>query len=85
MIARSQDGVSLMTVAELDESHFGAIDRAARARRTGDGAGGLRLPGHAGEQALWIGVLEADDLKGLAGADVRTAFPGDEEMVSRTR
>jgi len=33
-----------------------------------------------GSKHWWIGALEAGDLEGLAGADVRPAFPGDETI-----
>ena len=82
VIARSQDGVSLTTVAELDESHFGAmsIERPALVR-TGDGRWRMYVClATPGTKHWWIGAVEADDLEGLAGADVRTAFPGDEAI-----
>ena len=79
VIARSPDGATLTTVAELEETHFGAmsIERPALVRTE---AGRWRMYvclATPGSKHWWIGALEADDLEGLAGADVRTAFPGD--------
>ena len=82
VIARSEDGATLTTVAELDESHFGAmsIERPALVR-TEDGRWRMYVClATPGSKHWWIGALEADDLEGLAGADVRTAFPGDETI-----
>jgi hypothetical protein len=80
VVARSVDGERLETVATLDETYFGAqgVERPALVRLSG---GRWRLYvccATPGSKHWWIGLLEADDLEGLATADVRTPFPGDE-------
>ncbi len=81
VVARSVDGERLETVATLDETYFGAqgVERPALVRLSG---GRWRLYvccATPGSKHWWIGLLEADDLEGLATADVRTPFPGDEQ------
>jgi hypothetical protein len=80
VVARSADGERFTTVATLDESYFGAqaVERPALARLEG---GRWRLYvccATPGSKHWWIGLLEADDLEGLATADVRTVFAGDD-------
>ena len=93
VVARSVDGERFETVATLDEAYFGAqgVERPALVRLEG---GRWRLYvccATPESKHWWIGLLEADDLEGLASADVRRPFPGDERtgvkdpLVRRTR
>jgi hypothetical protein len=80
VVARLIDGERLTTVATLDKARFGAesLERPALVRT---GSGGWRLYvccATPGSKHWWIDVLEAADLAGLADADARTVFPGDE-------
>ena len=80
VVARSADGEHFTTVATLDERRFGAqaVERPAIVRLEG---GRWRLYvccATPKTKHWWIGVLEADDLEGLAEAEVRTAFAGDD-------
>ena len=80
VVARSADGERLTPVATLDKERFGAmsLERPALVRTP---AGGWRLYvscATPGSKHWWIDVLEADDPAGLAEADARTVFPGDE-------
>jgi hypothetical protein len=80
LVARSPDGERLSTVATLDEAGFGAagMERPALVRLD-DGRWRLYVCCAARESRhWWIDVLEAGDLEGLAGAEPRPAFPGDE-------
>ena len=79
VVARSVDGERFTTVATLDETYFAAqaVERPTVVRLE---RGRWRLYvccATPGTKHWWIGVLEADDLEGLATADVRTAFAGD--------
>ena len=80
VIARSPDGEQLSTIAALDKARFGAesLERPALVRTE---AGRWRLYvccATPGSKHWWIDVLEADDPAGLAEADPRTVFPGDD-------
>lgn len=80
VVARSEDGERLTTVATLDESAFGAqgMERPALVRTE---TGGWRLYvccAARDSKHWWIDALEADDLEGLAAAAPRTVFAGDE-------
>jgi hypothetical protein len=80
VVARSSDGVRLVTVVRLDEGDFGAqgMERPALVRTE---AGHWRLYvccATPGSRHWWIDVLDAADPEGLAIADPRTAFAGDE-------
>ena len=80
VVARSVNGERLTTVATLDETYFGAqaVERPALIRLE---RGRWRLYvccATPGSKHWWIGALEADDLEGLATADVRSVFPGDD-------
>jgi hypothetical protein len=80
VVARSEDGERLTTVATLDESAFGAqgMERPALVRTE---TGGWRLYvccAARDSKHWWIDALEADDLDGLAAATPRTVFAGDE-------
>jgi hypothetical protein len=80
VVAVSADGERLQTVAVLDESYFGAmaVERPSVVRRA-DGGWRLYVCCATPESKhWWIGALDADDLAGLAGADVRRVFEGDE-------
>jgi hypothetical protein len=79
VVARSEDGETLVTVATLDERDFDAfaVERPAVVR-TDDGRWRLYVCcATPGTKHWWIGLLEADDPAGFAGADVRRVFPGD--------
>jgi hypothetical protein len=78
VVAQSADGERLSTVATLAKDRFGAesLERPAIVRT----AGGWRLYvccATPGSKHWWIDVLEAAEPSELAGADARTAFPGD--------
>jgi hypothetical protein len=80
VVARSGDGERLTTVAVLDESDFGAMgmERPALAR-TPEGRWRIWVCSATRDSAhWWIDVLEADHPEGLADAQPRPAFPGDE-------
>jgi hypothetical protein len=82
VVARSDDGERFETVATLDKARFGAamVERPALVRLD---SGRWRLyVSCATPNSLhwWIGVIEADDLEGLADADPGMVFPGDENM-----
>jgi hypothetical protein len=82
MIARSDDGERFTTVGTLDESDFGAkgMERPALLR-TEAGRWRLYVCSATPDSAhWWIDVLEADDPEGLAGAEPRPAFPGDDRV-----
>jgi len=82
LVARSDDGERLTTVATLDESDFGAmgLERPALAR-SDDGRWRLYVccatPGSA---HWWIDMLEADSPEELGSAERRPAFPGDDRV-----
>jgi hypothetical protein len=83
VVARSPDGERLTTVAVLDQERFGAqwMERPAVVRTA---AGRWRLYvccGTPESKHWWIEVLEADDPAGLATAEARPAFPGDERTA----
>jgi hypothetical protein len=82
VIARSADGETLTTVATLDQTRFGAqwMERPALVR-TDQGRWRLYVCcGTPATKRWWVEVLEADDPAGLATAEARPAFPGDEHM-----
>src|SRR4051794_35983321 len=79
VVARSADGESFETVITLDESRFGAlyVERPALVRSDG----GWRLYvccATPGSKAWWIGALDAPTVEGLADAEHRVVFAGDE-------
>jgi hypothetical protein len=93
VVARSEDGERLTTVASLPQQRFGAasMERPAIVR-TDDGRWRLYVcSATPGSKHWWIDLLEADDPAKLADADARTVFPGDERtgvkdpIVRRTR
>jgi hypothetical protein len=80
IVARSDDGERLSTVVTLDQARFGAqsVERPALARLD---SGAWRLYvccATPNTKHWWIGVLEAGTVEGLADAETRTVFPGDE-------
>jgi hypothetical protein len=93
VVARSDDGERLTTVATLDKSRFGAMSMERPALvRTDEGRWRLYVcpASPAPSRHWWIDVLEADDPAGFATAEARTVFPGDERtgvkdpLVQRT-
>jgi hypothetical protein len=93
VVARSEDGERLTTVAEIGQARFGAqsLERPALVR-TDEGRWRLYVcpAAPAPSKHWWIDVLEADDPAELANAEARTVFPGDERtgvkdpLVQRT-
>jgi hypothetical protein len=93
VVARSEDGERLTTVATLDQARVGAqsMERPALVR-TDEGRWRLYVcpASPAPSKHWWIDVLEADDPAGFATAEARTVFPGDENtgvkdpLVQRT-
>ncbi len=80
VVARSEDGVHLETVAHLTRQRFGAesLERPALVRLPG---GGWRLYvscATPGSKHWRIDALDADDAAGLGDAEARTTMPGDE-------
>jgi hypothetical protein len=80
VVARSHDGERFETLAALRDDRFGAMsmERPALARTE---SGGWRLYvccATPGSKHWWIAALDADDPAGLASAESRTVFPGDE-------
>jgi len=83
VIARSEDGERLETVAILDKSRFDAMSMERPALVRTD-AGRWRLYtccATRGSKHWWIDVLEADEPEGFAEADARTVFPGDDRTA----
>ena len=80
VIARSEDGEQLTTVAKLDKSRFGAMSMERPAVvRTEEGRWRLYVCcATPASKHWWIDVLEADDPAGFADGDARTVFPGDD-------
>ncbi|HEV8686356.1 MAG TPA: hypothetical protein VGQ84_03710 [Gaiellaceae bacterium] len=80
VVARSEDGDHLTTVATLDKSRFDAMSMERPAIvRTEDGWWRLYVCcATPGSKHWWIDVLEADDPAGFESADARTVFPGDD-------
>jgi hypothetical protein len=80
VVARSADGERFTTVATLDERRFGAqaVERPALVRLDGGRWRMYVCCATPDSKHWWIGVLGADDLAGLADAEVRPVFPGDE-------
>lgn len=82
LVARSDDGETLTTVATLDKSRFGAMSMEKPSLvRTTDGRWRLYVcSATPGSKHWWIDVLEADEPEGFADADARTVFPGDDTV-----
>jgi hypothetical protein len=83
VVARSDDGETFTTVAVLDKSRFAAMSMERPSIvRTDDGRWRLYVCcATPGSKHWWISVLEADDAAGLADADDRTVFPGDDTVA----
>jgi hypothetical protein len=82
VIARSEDGEQLTTVATIDQERFGAQSMEKPSLvRTDEGRWRLYVcpAAPAPSKHWWIDVLEAADLADLATAEARTVFPGDEK------
>ena len=83
VVARSEDGEHLTTVATIDQARFGAqsMERPALIR-TDEGRWRLYVCPAAPPPSKhwWIDVLEADDPADFATAEARTVFPGDEHV-----
>jgi hypothetical protein len=82
VIARSDDGERFDTVVRLDESRFGAVavERPALVHLDG----GWRLYVCCATPASkhwWIGALDGPDIAGLAAAEHRVVFPGDDDYA----
>ena len=81
VVARSQDGETFTSVCTIDQDRFGAqsLERPSLVR-TDDGRWRLYVcpAAPAPSKHWWIDMLEADDPAGLAEAEARTVFPGDE-------
>jgi hypothetical protein len=83
VVARSADGERLTTVAVLDKARFGAesMERPALLR-TGTGRWRLYVCcATPASKYWWIDLLEADDPAGLADAEARTVFGGDDRTA----
>jgi hypothetical protein len=83
VVARSADGERLATVAVLDKARFGAesMERPALLR-TGTGRWRLYVCcATPGSKHWWIDLLEAADPAGLAAAEARTVFAGDDRSA----
>jgi hypothetical protein len=82
VVARSDDGETFETVCTIEQDRFGAqsLERPSLVR-TDDGRWRLYVcpAAPAPSKHWWIDVLEADDPAGLAEAEARTVFPGDEQ------
>lgn len=81
VLARSDDGERLVTVARMDKSQFDAesLERPALLR-TSERRWRLYLScATPGSKHWWIAVLEADDPGCLAGCEARVAFAGNEQ------
>jgi hypothetical protein len=80
VIARSQDGGRLETVATLEKSRFGAMsmERPALVRADGGRWWLFVCCATPGSKHWWIDLLEAEEPEGFADVDTRTVFPGDE-------
>ena len=81
VIARSTDGEHFETVVTLDKERWGAamVERTTLVRLDG----GWRLYvccATPNTKHWWIGLVEAETLEGLADADIRPIFPGDENV-----
>jgi hypothetical protein len=82
VVARSDDGERLTTVATLDKARFGAMsmERPALVRTP---AGRWRLYvccATPNSKHWWIDALEATEPEGLADAEASTVFPGDDRV-----
>jgi hypothetical protein len=83
VIARSEDGSALTTVATLDKSRFDAMSMERPSLvRTDHGRWRLyTCCASWGSKHWWIDVLEAERPEEFADADARTVFSGDERTA----
>ena len=83
VVARSESGEQLETVAVLEKDRFGAMSMERPALvRLDDGRWRLyTCCATPGSKHWWIDVLDADDPAGFAEADAQTVFPGDEHTA----
>jgi len=81
VVARTVDGEHLETVAVLEKARFGAesLERPAIVR-TDTGWRLYVCAATPGSKHWWIDALDASTPEGLADADTRTVWPGDERM-----
>jgi hypothetical protein len=93
VVARSDDGERLTTVATIEQDRFGAQSMEKPSLvRTDEGRWRLYVcpASPTPSKHWWIDVLEADDPADFATAEARTVFPGDEHtgvkdpLVQRT-
>ena len=82
VVGRSEDGAGLETVVTLDKDRFGAMSMERPALvRTETGRWRLYVCcATPNSKHWWIDALEADEPEGLADAEPRAAFPGDEQF-----
>jgi hypothetical protein len=84
VIARSEDGERLTTIATIDQERFGAqsLERPSLVR-TDEGRWRLYVcpAAPAPSKHWWIDVLEAGDPADFARAEPHTVFPGDENTA----
>ena len=80
VIARSDDGERFEIVVQLDKAQFDAamVERPALVRLDSGGWRAYVCCATPNSKHWWIGSIEADDLEGLAAAEPRMVFPGDE-------
>ena len=83
VVARSDDGATLTTVATLDKDRFGAMSMERPALvRTESGRWRLYVCSATPNSKHWsIDLLEADDPAGFADAEAHPVFPGDEHTA----
>ena len=80
VVARSEDGVRLTSVATIEQERFGAQSMEKPSLvRTDDGRWRLYVcpASPAPSKHWWISLLEADDPGDFGSAEARTVFPGD--------
>lgn len=80
VVVASEDGVRTRTVATLDKERFGAesLERPALVRRPDGGWRIYVCCATPGSKHWWIDALDADTLEGLATAEPKTVFAGDD-------
>ena len=82
VVARSDDGETLTTVATLDKSRFDAMSMEKPSLvRTDEGRWRLYVcSATPGSKHWWIAVIEADRPEAFADAEASTVFPGDDRL-----
>jgi hypothetical protein len=83
VVARSEDGGQMETVATLDKGRFGAMSMERPAVvRADDGRWHLYVcSATPGSKHWWIDLLVADDPAGFADVEPQTVFPGDDTVA----